>query len=77
MNIAANAFPIMPALCSMLSVTHYAQNYVGIICRPLYVTAPCAVQATEDLDCTKIRAVIYRDPPITSGYFDHTCLFID
>ena len=24
-------FPIMPALCSMLSVTYYAQNYAGII----------------------------------------------
>ena len=24
-------FPIMLALCSVLLVTHYAQNYVGII----------------------------------------------
>ena len=53
MNIAANTFPIMPALCLMLSVTHYAQNYAGMIGGSLYVTAPCAVQASEDLDCTK------------------------
>ena len=26
-----NLFPIMLALCLMLSVTHYAQNYAGII----------------------------------------------
>ena len=29
-------FPIMPALCSMLSVTYYAQNYAGIIGWSLY-----------------------------------------
>ena len=28
-------FPIMLALCLMLSVTHYAQNYAGIIGGPL------------------------------------------
>ena len=33
-NIAINAFytlPIMLALCLMVSLTHYAQNYAGII----------------------------------------------
>ena len=30
-NIAINEFYIMLALCLMLSVTHYAQNYAGII----------------------------------------------
>ena len=33
-NVAINEFyifPIMLALCLMLSVTHYAQNYAGII----------------------------------------------
>ena len=28
-------FPIMLALCLMLSVTHYAQNYAGIIGKSL------------------------------------------
>ena len=34
MNIVINVFYILPvilALCLMLSVTHYAQNYAGII----------------------------------------------
>ena len=35
LNIAINIiilqYPIMPALCLMLSMTHYAQNYAGII----------------------------------------------
>ena len=53
MNIATNAFSFMLVLCLMLSVTHYAQDYAGMIDGSLYITAPCAVQASEDLDCTK------------------------
>ena len=30
-NHLSEIFPIMLALCSMLSVTYYAQNYAGII----------------------------------------------
>ena len=77
MKIAANAFPIMPVLCLTLSVTHYAQNYAGMIVGSLYVTALCAVQASENLDCTITKSsYIYRDPPIMSGNFDHACSFI-
>ena len=39
MNIAISVlhmFPSMLALCLMLSMTHYAQNYAGIIQVPTY-----------------------------------------
>ena len=41
-NISINEFyifPIMLALCLMLSVTHYAQNYAGIIGGSLHTDA--------------------------------------
>ena len=34
-------FPIMLALCLMLSVTYYAQNYAGKISWSLVVVSPC------------------------------------
>ena len=37
------SFPIMLALCLMLSVTYYAQNYAGIIGWSLLVTGSAGV----------------------------------
>ena len=42
MNIAFNVFyihPIMLALCLMLLLTHYAQNYAGMIGGSLLITS--------------------------------------
>ena len=40
-NHLSKIFPIMLALCSVLSVTHYAQNDAGIIGWSLLPTHPC------------------------------------
>ena len=32
-------YPIMLALCLLLSLTHYAQNYAGVIAGPLAITS--------------------------------------
>ena len=45
-NITINLFyilPIMLALCLMLSLTHYAQNYAGIIGASLPTIVPTSV----------------------------------
>ena len=34
--VISQIFPIMLALCLMLSVTYYAKNYAGIICWSLH-----------------------------------------
>ena len=47
MNIAISVlyiFPIMLTLCLMLSMTHYAQNYAGIIGKSLHKGLQLMVQ---------------------------------
>ena len=48
-------YPIMLALCSMLSVTYYAQNYAGIIGWSLMCVCACVcVCVATDKDCMYI-----------------------
>ena len=64
MNIAINVFyifPIMLALCLMLSMTHYAQNYAGIIGGSLTVV----VGANFTPECKK--ALLHVNGKVTTN----------
>ena len=55
MNIAINVFyifPIMLELCLMLSMTHYAQKYVGIIGGSLPIAITTLWITDHEYTCT-------------------------
>ena len=47
--------PIMPALCLMLRLYHYAQNYAGI----MYLTLQCRVRTVTQIHLLNIQAMCH------------------
>ena len=60
----------MLALCLMLAMTHYAQNYAGIMSRSLAVRY-------KSQSCTEALVALYLHIITTSLYINHARVYSD